>query len=69
MAGNPRHATINFKAQDSFLDLRMYLGRFTTTVITGELVFQGGETVTIPSTYGHLGPHYSPLLNACEPGN
>lgn len=22
--GNPRHATVNFKAQDSFLDLLMY---------------------------------------------
>ena len=29
MAGNPRHAMVNaIKAQDSFHDLRMYLGRF-----------------------------------------
>lgn len=30
---NPRHATVNVKAQDSFLDLHMYLERFTLTVI------------------------------------
>lgn len=30
---NPRHATVNVEAQDSFLDLRMYLERFTLTVI------------------------------------
>lgn len=25
--GNPRHATVNFKAQDSLLDLLMYPGK------------------------------------------
>ena len=59
--GNPRHVTVNFKAQDSFLELLMYLGRFTITVIRGDLVFQGRKPVTLP-----LQGHWTPLGSSIE---